>query len=172
MPYDAYLEFPEASGQGLVVKGETTDADFKAKGAMEIYSFSLGASNPVTIGSASTGSGGGKVSLSSLNVMKKSDNASSPLFTACCKGDHFPKAILTLRKAGGKQVEFLKYTLEKVFVESIQWSGSSGGDETPTESLSLAFGKYTSEYTAQDKDGKPITPAKKASWNQTTNTPD
>jgi type VI secretion system secreted protein Hcp len=54
---------------------------------------------------------------------------------------------------GGQDV-FLIYTFETVFVESIQWSGSSGGDDTPTESVSFAFGKVTVEYKTQDKTGK------------------
>ena len=41
-----------------------------------------------------------------------------------------------------------------VMVESVQWSGSSGGDDTPTESVSFAFGKVTVEYKTQGKDGK------------------
>jgi type VI secretion system secreted protein Hcp len=36
----------------------------------------------------------------------------------------------------------------------VQWSGSSGGDDTPSESVSFAFGKVTVEYKTQDKTGK------------------
>ena len=56
MAYDAFMWLkggaPEASG-------ETTDKQFAGDKAFEIYSFSFGASNPVTIGSASAGSGAG-----------------------------------------------------------------------------------------------------------------
>ena len=31
-------------------------------------------------------------------------------------------------------------------VESVQWSGSSGGDDTPTESVSFAFAKVEIDY--------------------------
>ena len=86
MAYDAFMWLkggaPEASG-------ETTDKEFKSDKAFEIYSFSFGASNPVTIGSATAGSGGGKVSISSFNVMKKTDSASPALFLNCAKGQHF-----------------------------------------------------------------------------------
>jgi type VI secretion system secreted protein Hcp len=40
-----------------------------------------------------------------------------------------------------------------VFVDSIQWSGSGGGDDTPMESVSLSFGKVVITYTAQDDKG-------------------
>ena len=37
-------------------------------------------------------------------------------------------------------------------VESIQWSGSSGGDDTPTESVSFAFAKVKVTYSKQEFD--------------------
>jgi type VI secretion system secreted protein Hcp len=49
---------------------------------------------------------------------------------------------------------FLTYKFDEVMVESVQWSGSSGGDDTPSESVSFAFGKVTVEYKTQDKTGK------------------
>lgn len=156
MAFDAYLKI-----EGPEVKGEATAKGFEHQ--MMIYSFSWGASNPVTFGQG-TGGGAGKVSVSSFNVMKKSDAASPILFQACCEGHHYTKATVTLRKAGGSQINYLIYEFDTVFVESIQWSGSSGGDDTPTESLSLAYAKVTINYQPQtDKgaaEGKPI----RASW--------
>jgi type VI secretion system secreted protein Hcp len=150
MAYDAFMWL---EGGGPPANGETTDATYKDKKAFEIYSFSFGASNPTTIGSASGGAGAGKVSISSFNIMKKSDSASPALFTNCCKGEHFDKGHVVLRKAGGTALEYLKYDFEEVFVESIQWSGSSGGDDTPTESVSFAFGKVNIEYEPQSAKG-------------------
>jgi type VI secretion system secreted protein Hcp len=149
MAFDTFLKI-----EGPDVKGESTAHGFV--GQIEIYSFSWGASNPVTVGSGSTGLAAGKVSISSFNVMKKTETSSAPLFQACCSGKHFDKATVTMRKAGGEagQQIFLTYVFEDVMVESVQWSGSSGGDDTPTESLSLAFGKVTIEYFAQDDKGK------------------
>lgn len=125
---------------------------------MEVYSFSFGASNPVSV-NASGGMGAGKASVSSFNLMKKSDATSPELFQACCTGKHFPDATIQLFKAGGTQQKFLEYLLEDVMVESVQWSGSGGGDDTPTESVSVAFQKITVTYQPQDDKGnvgKPI----------------
>jgi type VI secretion system secreted protein Hcp len=169
MAFDAFVYFDGKSSSGLEVKGESTDDVYKAKGAFEVYSFSLGASNPVTIGSATSGTGGGKVSISSFSIMKKTDSASAALFRACCDGSHFTAAHVVLRKSGGKKVEYLKYDFEEVFVESVQWSGSTGGDDTPTESLSVAFGKVAVTYTPQKPDGTAISPAKEAKWDLRTN---
>ena len=147
MAFDTFMDL------GTDIPGESTAKGFEGK--IEIFSFSWGASNPTTIGSGSTGISGGKVSISSFNVMKKTDKASALLFQRCCEGAHIDKCIVTMRKAGGTagQGAFLVYTFEKVMVESIQWSGSSGGDDSPTESLSLAFGKVKIEYFQQDAKG-------------------
>jgi type VI secretion system secreted protein Hcp len=165
MSFDTFLQFTG----GNDIKGESTAKGFE--GQIEIYSFSLGASNPVTIGSGSTGISGGKVSLSGFNCMKKTELSSCGLFSACCSGQHFPSALVTLRKATGVtggQAAFLTYTFEDVMVESIQWSGSTGGDDTPTESLSIAYGKVSIVYSMQDDDTGAMSPKGNASWDQTT----
>ena len=163
MAYDAYLVLDK-------VTGETTDADMSKKGAMEIYSFSWGASNPVTIGSATTGSGAGKVSVASFSCMKKLDSASPSLLKNCCIGDHFKTGSVMLRKAGGSQLIYLQYDMTEVYVESYQISGSSGGDDTPTESVSFTSSSIVMKYSAQKSDGT-ITPQIPAGWNITTNKP-
>jgi len=159
MAFDAFLDLKG-------VTGEATAAGFEGK--MEIYSFSWGASNPTTVGSGSSGLSGGKVSVSSFNVMKKSETASATLFGACCTGQHFDTATLSMRKAGGDsgQKVFLTYEFTDVMVESIQWSGSSGGDDTPTESVSFAFGKCKITYYSQDAKGA-VKKVSEASWDLT-----
>ncbi len=161
MAYDAFLKLDG-------VTGESTDSAHS--GEIEIYSFSWGASNPVTIGSGTTGSGAGKVSLSSFNFMKKLDNSSPNLLKNCCIGDHFKTATLQLRKAGGSQETYLEYDMEEIYVESYQVSGSTGGDDTPTESLSVTFAKITMNYTPQLKTGGMGTKVT-AGWDQTINKP-
>lgn len=147
MAFDTFVKIT-----GPDVAGEST-AEGHA-GEIEIYSFSFGASNPITVGSGSTGLSGGKATMSSFNAMKKTDKSSPILFNACCTGQAYEKIEITLRKAGGAagQQEYLKYIFENCMIESIQWSGSTGGDDTPTESLSFAFAKYEMQYLAQKAD--------------------
>lgn len=62
-----------------------------------------------------------------------------------------------MRKAtgtSGQQQAFAVITLSDVMISSIQLSGSSGGDDTPTESVSLAYAKMKVEYSQQGNDGK------------------
>jgi type VI secretion system secreted protein Hcp len=160
MAFDTYLKIAG-------VEGEAT-AEGNA-GEIEIFSFSWGASNPTTVGSGSSGLSAGKVSVSSFNIMKKSEKSSPKLFAACCNGKHFDTAVVTLKKATGEggQKPFLKYSFSDVMVESVQWSGSSGGDDTPTESVSLAFAKVKIEYFKQDEASGSMSAAGDASWDLT-----
>ncbi len=156
MAFDAYLKL-------VGITGEATRAGFE--GWIEVESFSFGAANPVSIGTASTGAGAGKVSLSSFNIMKMTDSSSPTLFQKCCAGQHFATGNLVLNKAGGAAaVKFLQYDFTEVFVDSIQWSGASGGGETPSESISFAFSSVNVTYTPQKVDGTPAA-AVVAGWN-------
>jgi type VI secretion system secreted protein Hcp len=157
MAFDTYLKIEGVEGEATAVGVEKQ---------IEIYSFSWGASNPVSVASSGGAAlSAGKVSISSFNIMKKADKASTALFQACANGKNFPKAWVTMRKAGGEggQAPFLQYDFETVMVESIQWSGSSGGDDTPTESVSLAFSKVAITYSTLDAKGSP-TKAGQAAW--------
>jgi type VI secretion system secreted protein Hcp len=150
------------------VEGESTAKGMEKK--IEIYSFSWGASNPTTVGAGATGISAGKVSISSFNIMKKSEKSSPKLFSACCNGKHFDTATVTMRKATGDagQKAFLTYTFTDVMVESVQWSGSSGGDDTPTESVSFAFVKVAVSYQQQDSKGGNVGNPVDASWDLST----
>ena len=97
MAFDTYVQI---SSPG--VTGEAT-ADGYA-GWIEIYSFSWGASNPNTVGSGATGISAGKVSVSSFNVMKKTEASSAPLFAGCCAGQHYATVEVDMRKATGVDV--------------------------------------------------------------------
>jgi type VI secretion system secreted protein Hcp len=161
MAFDTFLSID-------TVTGEATQANHV--GWIEVFSFSWGASNPTTVGATSGGLSAGKVSISSFNVMKKTEASSCTLFAACCAGQHFPTATVEMSKAtgtSGQQQVYLKYTFTDVMVESVQWSGSTGGDDTPTESLSLAFAKVAIDYSKQDEASGAMAPAGNASWDLT-----
>jgi len=166
MAFDAFLKFSDKE-----LKGEATHA--KHIGEIEIYSFSFGASNPSNIGPGQGGSSSGRASLSSFNLMKRTETSSPLLFQKCCAGEHIKEATVTLNKAGGtgKEAEpFLTYKFTGVFIESIQWSGSGGGDDTPTESLSLAYEKVSITYQKQGPTGGVGEP-KIGTWDITKNAP-
>jgi type VI secretion system secreted protein Hcp len=102
--------------------------------------------------------------------MKKTETSSPKLFAACCAGQHFASGTVSMRKATGEsggQAPFLVYTFTDIMVESVQWSGSSGGDDTPSESVSFAFAKCQIDYSKQDEATGTLSPAGTASWDLT-----
>jgi len=156
MAFDTYLQIDE-------IPGEATASGME--GQIAVLSFSFGASNSTTLGPASSGGGGGQSSLSDFTIMKKTEKSSAGLFKACTTGQHLPKAVITMRKAGTTQNPFLVYEFATVYVTSVQWSGSTGGDDSPAESVSFTFGKVTVTYTPQDNLGNPVGEPQIASWN-------
>ncbi len=123
-----------------------------AQGWIEIFSFSNGASNPSSV-AFGTGSGAGKVDLSSISITKQTDSASPVLFLNCCSGKHFATGTLMCREAGGdSKVVFFQYDMQQVFIDSISWGGAEGGGK-PSESLSVSFQQIVVTYFPQNADG-------------------
>lgn len=160
MAYDSFLKLAGIDGESQKDK-HTSE--------IELLSFSWGASNP-TSAAHGTGMSAGKVAISDFSIMKVTDKASPTLFKACCSGQHIPTATVTLQKStGGTTGEvYLQYDFSEVYVSSIQWSGSSGGDDKPTESVSFAFGQVKISYKPQDEKGA-LGKQVIAGWNQVKN---
>jgi type VI secretion system secreted protein Hcp len=132
------------------VDGESKDD--KHKGEIELASFSWGETNSGTAGHGG-GSGSGKVSPQDFHIVKRVDKASSKLFIACATGEHFSKATLVARKAGGEQQEYLKLTFEDLIVSSYQLGGAADSDVVPMDQVSLNFAKLEFSYKPQKPDG-------------------
>lgn len=132
------------------IDGETTDD--KRKGEMDVESWSWGATNAGTSGFGG-GAGAGKSVPGDFHFVKKYDKASPNLFLNCAMGKHHPEAILTARKAGGGQQEYLKVYMSDVFISSYQTGGSGSSDVVPMDQVSLNFTKIKFEYKIQNKDG-------------------
>ncbi|MCU0626622.1 MAG: type VI secretion system tube protein Hcp [Gemmatimonadaceae bacterium] len=156
MAYDAYLDL---SG----VESESTREGFENK--IELIAFNLGASNPSTIGQGG-GGGQGRVTVSPFSFTKRTDKSSPQLFQAVASGRHFEKAVVTLHKAGGNsQIDYLQYTFQDVFIDSISWAGQSGGDDVPLENVAFSYGRVEVTYTPQKSDGSKGSPVVGA-WDQ------
>ena len=130
------------------VTGESTDGDHK--GELDLESFSWGATNLGTAGHGG-GQGAGKVSPQDFSFTKRYDKSSPVLFIACATGQHFKSALLTIRKAGGKQLEYLKFKMEGLMVTNYTVNGS--GDALVHENVSLNFAKLEMAYKEQKEDG-------------------
>ena len=138
-------------------------------GEVEVFSFSLGASNPSSV-AYGHGSGAGKVDISSLSIQKQVDTASAKLFQNCASGKHFGTGTLVIREAGGdKPVEYYKLEMAECFIDSVSWGGSAGGGK-PSESVAVSFSSLKITYFPQNEDGSQGT-QQQGSWDIKKNTP-
>jgi len=88
-----------------------------------------------------------------FHFVMKVNTASPKLMEACATGDHIKKAVLTCRKAGKEQQEYLKVTMSDILVSSFQTGGSNGSETLPMDQISLNFAKVEMEYKEQKSDG-------------------
>ena len=142
MAVDMFLELD-------TVKGESEDD--KKKGAIHVLAWSWGMTQSATTHHG-TGGGAGKVNVHDISITKHVDKASATLMQHCCKGKHIEKALLTVRKAGDKPLEYIKIEMKDLIIASVSTGGSSHG-EILTEHVVLNFRKFKYQYFPQQKDG-------------------
>jgi type VI secretion system secreted protein Hcp len=138
------------------IQGESRDD--RHKDEIDIESFSWGETQSGTF-AVGGGGGSGKVSMQDFHFTMTVNKASPALFLACAQGDHIKNAILTCRKAGKDQQDFMKVTMNDVLVTSFQIGGAES--VVPTDQISLNFAKIEVEYQEQDATGKLVGSIKK-----------
>jgi type VI secretion system secreted protein Hcp len=141
--FDAFLKIDG-------IKGDAPDE--KHKDEIELTSFAWGATNAGDH-SAGGGGGAGKVSMQDFHFTMKVNKSSPNLMQHCCTGKHIPGALLTVRKAGGTQLEFMKVKFSDLIISSFQTGASSSGDVLPNDQITFNFTKIEYDYCAQKKDG-------------------
>lgn len=131
------------------IEGESTDG--KHKNEIDIESWSWGETQS---GSHAYGGGGGagKVSMQDFHFVMHVNKSSPKLLLACAQGTHIKEALLTCRKAGKEQQEYLKIKFTDLLISSYQTGGSSG-NVVPVDQISLNFAKIEYEYYPQKEDG-------------------
>ena len=141
------------------IQGESHDAKHPDEIQLESWSW-----NERQEGSFAYGGGGGagKVQMSDFNFVMKANKASPKLFLACANGEHIPQAILTGRKAGKEQQDFMKVTFSDLIISNYQTGGAGGGDDIPMEALAFNFAKVEMEYREQQASGQLAGPVRAA----------
>ena len=140
---DYFLKIEGADGES---------ADEKHKGEIDVLSWSWGASQSGTM-QYGGGGGAGKVQMQDFTFTMRMNKATPKLVLHCASGEHIKSAVMTARKAGKQQQEYLKLTFTDILVSSYQTGGSGDGDVVPIDSISLNFAKIEFEYKAQKADG-------------------
>ena len=128
------------------IKGESVDS--KHKDEIEVLSFSWGLANTPS----GSGSGAaGKATFQDLSIVHTVDKASPGLMKACATGKHLPEAMITQRKAGKGQHEYLIIKMNDVLVTSV--ANDNPSSQLGTETVTIAFSKIHLEYKPQKADG-------------------
>ncbi len=142
------------------IPGESKDQ--KKVGEIDILAWSWGMSQSGTM-HMSGGGGAGKASFQDISCTAYYEKSTPELMTACSTGKHIASGVLTVRKAGTEQLEFIVYKLTDILVSSVS-TGLSGGEDRPTVNFSLNFAKIETEYFEQKKDGS-LEAAKRFGYN-------
>lgn len=144
----------------LAIKGARTGAikgeaqDRQHKGEIDVLSWSWGMQSQASFGD---GSPAGRVSVNELKIVKKTDSASTALMSALRSNEPIKEAVLTVRKSGPQQLEYLKITIEQGRILSLSLDGAdSSGSAEVLERVSLSFNKITVAYVPQGNDGNPL----------------
>lgn len=130
------------------IKGESLDD--KHKDEIEVLSFSWGVTHSGNI-SGGGGGGAGKATFQDLSIVHNLDKASPLLLKACATGTHIKDAIITHRKAGKGQQEYLVVTLSDVIITGVTHGGAAG--QPISENVTLAFAKVDFGYKPHKPDG-------------------
>lgn len=113
-------------------------------------------------GTSTSPSGNGKnfaCNIQDISITKYVDRASPRLLMDQLQGKAYPRAILTVRKAGANPIEYIVIEFFDVRVTSLS-TGGSGGEDRVTENVTLNFSSAIYRYTPQRADGSagvPIT---------------
>ena len=135
----------------LVIEGRPGPSASRTD-AIDILSFSFGASNTSPFGAGSSGSEtrAGRADVSNLTIMKVLDKTSPLLFDDCVTGNILKKVEIFYDKPmGDKQEDYFKIELHEALITSVQLSGSN---ENPMESVSFAFAKVKVSYNPESKE--------------------
>lgn len=136
-----------------VINGESEDGAHPKE--IEVLAWSWGMNQRLSPGGGTTATG--RASIHELRITKSVDTATTALMSALRSNEEISSAILTVRKAGTKPLEFLKITLGDARVSSIEIEGGvPPGSIGIVEVVTFAFNKINIDYIGQGKDGQSL----------------
>ncbi|GHT94873.1 hypothetical protein AGMMS49545_16840 [Betaproteobacteria bacterium] len=131
------------------IDGESQDASHKNE--IELISWKWLVTQESNM-HAGSGGGAGKATVGDLYFEHALDRASPNLLKYCLTGKHISDVKLTVRKAGGNPLEYLKITMTDVIVTKVEPVGNSSSERI-YEGVGLAFSKVSQEYVVQNQQG-------------------
>ena len=122
------------------IDGESTNKDHR--GEIDLLSWSWGL-NAVTVTSGGGGSGASRVAPRDFHFVHRYDKASPALAKSAASGRHVASAVMSSRKAGAGQKDFLKVTMTDVLITSVATGDDGSG---PTEQVSITYAEIAFSY--------------------------
>lgn len=131
------------------IEGESTDGAHTNE--IKLGSCSFTAFNSSTYNNASKTVSKGQATMGDISFSKEVDKTSVSLFKACASGKVIPKGVISFQSNVGddKKIDFLKYELDNVVINSYNFSASSMADE----SGSMTYAKIKQTYDQRDEKG-------------------
>jgi len=169
---DIYVKF-----DGTELAGDSTDAVHK--GQIEATSFSHRITQPKS-STASTAGGhtAERTEHGEILLTKEIDRATPKAFRACSAGTVYKSCTIYLYRslggpvsstsAGNKRINYLTIELSDVILSSM--STEVGGNELPTETMGLKYGKIVWTYTTSDTAGAAGQKQSAVGWDLRNNT--
>jgi len=155
MPGVAFLVLDGINGESKTVTN-----------AIELESYSYGASNPANLGSG--GLSGGTVSLSDFSFSCEVDSASGAILNQLFSGQPVKTATFTLVESTGAtqqaQPPYITVTFTNCYITS-QSFGGSGASGKPNQSISFAYEQIQYAYSSQTSDSGQVSNAANAGYN-------
>jgi type VI secretion system secreted protein Hcp len=130
------------------IKGESNDS--KHKGEIEVFAWSWGAAQ-MGASHGNSGSGAGKVQISDLTITKYVDRSTPVVFQMCASGKAIKTGVLTVRKAGGTPLEYIKITFTQAIISAVTYG--AGADDRIPETVTFNFASVQFDYVPQKADG-------------------
>lgn len=140
------------------IDGESTDRSHRNE--IELLSWSWGVTNETPAGGGG-GSGVGRATPQALLFVHRYDKASPLLARLAANGRHIRTAVLSARRSGTGQRDFLLITLKELNVSAVQMADNGDG---PVEQVALRFAEIGFSYTPQTPRGTAGTPVT-MNWN-------
>ncbi|POP68333.1 Hcp family type VI secretion system effector [Pseudomonas syringae] len=164
MAFDAFLQI-----EGL--QGDSTDANHKH--SIEITGYNLAATQSISrTASSAGGATTGRIYLSDFSITKLVDAATPKLLAACCSGQHFKKATLSVYRAGGDKQKYMEVTFEN-FIVSGFYSGNifdALPSAFPEDVVWFSYSKIKMTYSQQSRANGQMIGQVVAGWDQERNT--
>ena len=132
------------------IPGES--GDNKHMDEIQVLSFSFGESQSGTMAFGG-GGGAGKVQMQDFHFMMNVNKASPKLFLSCASGEHIKSAILTARKAGKDQQDYLVIKFTDILISQFQTNGDANANSLPVDSIAFNFSEIDIDYKVQNVDG-------------------